>query len=141
MISYEEFVDMVDELMAEIPDKFYRDLDGGVNVKEEIRIHPESLDDDLIILGEYYSSRYLGKMISIYYGSFKRLYSHLDRETLKKRVRKTLRHEFRHHLETLGGEKDLVIEDLRQLADYKRCHRMREKPVDFPENRDRMEEN
>lgn len=141
MISYEEFVDLVDELMEEIPEKFFRELYGGVNVKEELRIHPESISDDLVIMGEYYTSPYLGKMISIYYGSYVRLYSHLDRDALKIRVRKTLRHEFRHHLETLGGEKDLVIEDRMRLADYKRCHRLAEKKVDFSENNDKIKKN
>ena len=70
MVTYEAFADLVDEIAGSLPEAFFRDLNGGVNVKEECRIHPESLHNELIILGEYCTDPYLGRMIHIYYGSF-----------------------------------------------------------------------
>ena len=43
----------------------------------------------------------MGNYIKIYYGSFERLFGHLSDEDMEKELRKTLRHEFRHHLEGL----------------------------------------
>ena len=43
MVTYEAFADLVDEIAGSLPEAFFRDLNGGVNVKEECRIHPESL--------------------------------------------------------------------------------------------------
>lgn len=122
MITCEEFIELVDEILVTLPEEFFRDLNGGVNVKEECRIHPESVGDELIVLGEYISNYYLGKLIDLYYGSFMRLYGYLDREALKERVRKTVLHEFRHHLETMAGERDLAVEDAIHLDEYRKAH-------------------
>ena len=83
MVTYEAFADLVDDIAGSLPEAFFRDLNGGVNVKEECRIHLESLHKDLIILGEYCTDPYLGRMIHIYYGSFMRLYGTLDPGALK----------------------------------------------------------
>ena len=109
---------------------FFRDLNGGVNVKEECRIHPESLHNELIILGEYCTDPYLGRLIHIYYGSFMRLYGTLDPGALKERVRKTVLHEFRHHLETMAGENGLAVQDALELADYRRRRRETENSME-----------
>ena len=133
MVTYEAFADLVDEIAGSLPEAFFRDLNGGVNVKEECRIHPESLHNELIILGEYCTDPYLGRMIHIYYGSFMRLYGTLDPGALKERVRKTVLHEFRHHLETMAGENGLAVQDALELADYRR-RRLKQKTVWNPED-------
>ena len=130
MVTYEAFADLVDEIAGNLPEAFFRDLNGGVNVKEECRIHPESLHNELIILGEYCTDPYLGRMIHIYYGSFMRLYGTLDPGALKERVRKTVLHEFRHHLETMAGENGLAVQDALELADYRRRRRETEKSLE-----------
>ena len=130
MVTYEEFADLVDGIARSLPEAFFRDLNGGVNVKEECRIHPESLHNELIILGEYCTDPYLGRMIHIYYGSFMRLYGTLDPGALKERVRKTVLHEFRHHLETMAGENGLAVQDALELADYRRRRRETEKSLE-----------
>lgn len=119
MVSLEEFEDMVYDIVETLPQDFFRDLDGGVMVREERKIHPESVGNDLGILGEYHRSRHLGRYVVIYYGSFMAAFGYLEREDLKRRVRKTVLHEFRHHLESLAGERDLEIEDARTLEAYK----------------------
>ena len=52
-------------------------------------------------------------------GSFAQVYGHLPKEDLAKRLRKVLLHEFRHHLESLAGERDLEIEDAIEIAEYR----------------------
>jgi hypothetical protein len=110
---------MLDELAAELPEQFYKELNGGILLLPETMLSPEAVDDDLYTLGEYHYSYSMGRYITIYYGSFDALYGHLSPGELKGRLRSTLRHEFTHHLESLAGEKDLETEDERQLARYR----------------------
>ena len=58
------------------------------------------------------------RYIVIYYGSFERVYGYLSDEALKKQMEKTLRHEFRHHMESRAGLRDLEIADRMQMEDY-----------------------
>ena len=118
MIEIEEFLEMVEELSTEIPAEFFEGLNGGVRVLEECKINPRAIANDLITLGEYHHSFAMGNHIVIYYGSFMRLCGHMSPEDLKRRVRKTLRHEFRHHLERRSGLKDLEVEDEIYLRQY-----------------------
>jgi hypothetical protein len=111
--------EMLDELAAELPEQFYRELNGGILLLPEKRISPEAINNDLYTLGEYHYSYSMGRYITMYYGSFEAVYGHLSPEDIKVQLRETLRHEFTHHLESLAGEKDLEIEDERQLAKYR----------------------
>jgi len=77
------------------------------------------MGDNLYIMGEYHNSRIMGRTIIIYYGSFMQAYGHIPEDKLKARLRKTLKHEFRHHLESLAGEDDLEVEDAIQMIKYK----------------------
>jgi hypothetical protein len=119
LITIEEMEEMLDELAGELPEQFYKELNGGILLLPDTRLSPEAIDNDLYTLGEYHHSYSMGRYITMYYGSFRALYGHLPPEKLKERLRGTLRHEFTHHLESLAGEKDLEIEDERQLARYR----------------------
>ncbi|MDR1754967.1 MAG: hypothetical protein LBR74_08745, partial [Eubacterium sp.] len=61
----------------------------------------------------------LGRYINIYYGSFVRARGYLDAEGQKAELRRILRHEFTHHLESLAGEKGLEIKDRIEIEKYK----------------------
>jgi len=61
----------------------------------------------------------MGRYISIYYGSFMRTCGYLPLPALRKRIENTLKHEFRHHLESQGGQRDLEIIDDTQIQEYK----------------------
>ena len=118
MIELEEFLEMVEELSGEIPPEFFEELNGGVRVLSECKINPQAINEDLFILGEYHHSSAMGSHIIIYYGSFMKIYGHLSSAEIKDRTRKTLRHEFRHHLERRSGIKDLEREDELFLKKY-----------------------
>jgi len=118
MISIEEMEIMLDEIAVELPQEFYKELNGGIILLPEKKLHSEYKKNDMYILGEYYPNGNLGRYIVIYYGSFSEIYGHLTKDWLKEQLKKTLKHEFRHHLESLGGLRDLEIEDDQYIADY-----------------------
>lgn len=119
MVSFDEFESMVLEISETFPEVFFRDLNGGVMVNEGSRLHPAAEDHDLFVMGEYRIDRYLGRFIVLYYGSFKRCFGHYSEEELRQQAEKVLKHEFRHHLESLAGEYELEIEDAVEISQYK----------------------
>ncbi|MDR1001729.1 MAG: metallopeptidase family protein [Oscillospiraceae bacterium] len=78
-------------------------------------------------MGEYSYSRDLGRMITIYYGSFAAVYGYLTPEDLKKEIRRTLLHEFTHHLESLSGLSDLEVKDKIEMEQYKQHTKLHSK--------------
>lgn len=119
MSRIDEVEELLNEVCEEIPEYAFEHLNGGIILSEDVKYHEESISDDLIIMGEYQRS-ILGNMIVIYYGSFMKMYGHLDRDELKDKLRDVLLHEFRHHMEFLANNGDLIIEDKKFLEDYKK---------------------
>ena len=118
MIPIEEMETMLDEIAECFPHEFYKDLNGGVILLSETKLHTKNKDNDLFILGEYNCNGNLGRYITIYYGSFAQVYGNLSKTQLKEQLESTLKHEFRHHLESLAGERGLEIKDAQDLAEY-----------------------
>lgn len=118
MITIDEMQDMLDELAEELPEVFFKELNGGIVLLPGAKESEYSQKNDLYTLGEYHHGGSMGNYIKIYYGSFERLFGHLSDDQMKKQLRKTLRHEFRHHIETLAGEDDLVDEDTKFIRNY-----------------------
>lgn len=117
-VTPERMAELIGELMDELPEKLFDDLNGGIVLEEGFKMHALTKPGQpLYIMGEYVRSR-LGKQIKLYYGSFQRVHSHLSEEQLKDRLRETLRHEFRHHWEHLAGEDDLIVQDNEFLRKY-----------------------
>jgi hypothetical protein len=112
---------MLEEISKEVPDELFRELNGGILLLPETKLHPESESPSLYTMGEYRTQiPGLGRYIVIYYGSFMKAYGEgANPAVLRRELRKTLLHEFRHHLETLAGVKDLVIEDEIALERYR----------------------
>lgn len=124
-VTYERFREMVSEEMDLLPPYVFDELSGGVLVEERKRLSPDSVADDLFILG-YYTWSGLGKQITLYYGSFMAVLGRGDEETYRAQIRETLRHEFRHHMETRAGEfgkGSLLEEDMNRRARYLQAHR------------------
>jgi len=121
MLSFEEIGAMLDDIADELPEDFYRELNGGINLLPDIKKHPESKNDgSLYILGEYHrESRGLGRYINIYYGSFTAVNGYRPAEQQKSELRRILLHEFTHHLESMAGERGLEIKDKIMLEKYK----------------------
>ena len=110
---------MLNEVCDELPDDFFRELHYGVQLSEEYKPSPYAENGDMVIMGEYTRSRQ-GNKITIYYGSFARTCGWMSEEQLKERLRGVVRHEFRHHLENLGGvygADSLEHEDREEIRD------------------------
>lgn len=118
MIDIDTVQSMLEEIAAELPEEFYRELNGGILLLPEMKMNPIGRGDDLYVMGEYRNTRNMGRYIVIYYGSYERLYGHLGPGALRKRLAKTLKHEFTHHLESLAGERALEREDAEFIRKY-----------------------
>lgn len=121
MVTFDEAAAMLDEIADELPEALCRELNGGIYLLPDTRLHPESRSrQPLYILGEYISRRDLGKFIYIYYGSCLRVYAHLCADELRQALRRVLIHELTHHLEFLAGERGLEIKDETDMEQYRR---------------------
>lgn len=133
MISIERFNEIVEEELKLLPDYVFEELNGGVVVDEKVNLHPKRLADDLYIMGTYSTSPVMGKQIVIYYGSFTKTMPCADEETLRLKIRDTIRHEFRHHMETRAGffgAGTLIDEDKREMDRYYLMHAKRQEAAD-----------
>ncbi|NLP48821.1 MAG: metallopeptidase family protein [Clostridiales bacterium] len=122
MVSINEAEEMLNELVCDLPQGIFDSLSGGINLLEDYKLSPHAKKNNLYILGEYKTGRSLGRYIVIYYGSLVRVYGHLGEKAFKNRLKKVLHHELTHHLEALAGEKDLEIDDARQIQAYLKKH-------------------
>jgi len=122
MYTIDDVADLLSDIVDEIPADFFKELNGGIILLDECKAHPASTGN-LFILGEYHRRHDMGRYICIYYGSFARLYPHLDMDALRKRLKDTLVHEFTHHLESLAGERGLEIQDKIRLHKYRQLHK------------------
>lgn len=119
-MTLERFSQLADEVADEIPQEFFRKLNGGIILQTQAKLHAQSLPGaPLYVMGEYCRSHMMGRHIVIYYGSLNRAYGHCSEEEMKARIRSTIFHEFRHHLESLGGTRELEVEDAIRLAAYR----------------------
>ncbi len=118
MIEIDEVEKILEEIAADLPQEFYKELNGGILLLPEAKLNRTGRKRDLYTMGEYHVNRSMGRYIVIYYGSFEQLYGNLDREALKRKLAHTLKHEFTHHLESLAGERGLEKKDKKFLRDY-----------------------
>ena len=119
-ISYQRFREIVSEEMDLLPQYVFDELSGGVLVEKKAKLSPDSVANDLFILGLYKWGG-LGKQVTLFYGSFVAIYGDAGEKTYRAQIRETLRHEFRHHMETRAGEfgkGSLLEEDARRRERY-----------------------
>lgn len=119
MLTFDECGEMLDEIADSMPYELYRDLNGGISLLPQIKVHPKARCNDLLILGEYIRNS-LGNAIVFYYGSIERVYGNLPRDEIYRQLVKILHHEVRHHNEYLAGCDDLGEWDRQQIAEYLR---------------------
>ena len=122
MFDKDRFNYILSDLIDELPQAFFRELSGGIIVSDNAPQSEYSKNNDLFVFGQYRVNS-LGRQVVIYRGSFERFYSHLSEEQLKDKLRNTLRHEFRHHMEFLSGihnSSSLEAEDRREIQEYLR---------------------
>lgn len=131
MITIEEYGAIVSELMDELPDEFFRELSGGVIVSESVAIPDYAQGNDLYTLGKYQIFSRV-RQITMFKGSFDRVYPRADVAEARRILRGVLRHEIRHHLESLGGIHDassLEAADERDKQAYISQHGVKDGPL------------
>ena len=124
-MTYDRFKETVEEIIAEIPDKFMEGLQG-VHVLEHVK--REAAYEGVVRLGEYLDpgpesflgGNGLGRHIALYYGSFREIARGNSSFDWDAEVWETLTHELRHHVESLAGDVSLIEEDRRRSATFKR---------------------
>lgn len=124
MITTEEYRGIISDLLDELPEAFFRELTGGVILSEALVIPDYTRGNDIYTLGQYQVCYGL-RQIVMFKGSFDRLYPQVDAEKAREILRGVLRHEFRHHIEFLGGihnSASLEAEDERQKQAYLARH-------------------
>lgn len=124
MISMDEYGKIISELLDELPGDFFRELTGGVIVSDALVIPDYARGDDLCTMGQYQVSSGI-RQIVMFKGSFDRVYPQANAAEARKILRGILRHEFRHHLESLGGIRNsssLEAEDEREKQAYLSSH-------------------
>ncbi len=117
-LEIDKIHEMLNEIVDSIDENLFEGLNGGVVLEEKIKFHEESINEDLIILGEYQRHGFI-KRIVIYYGSLIRRYSHYNDEQMYNRLEELVNHELRHHVEYKAKLRDLVDEDEIYLKNYK----------------------
>ena len=124
MIGIKEFNRIVSDLLDEFPEEFFRELSGGVIVSEATLIPDYARSNDLYTMGQY--QEFSGvRQIVVFNGSFDRVFPRAEEFEARELLRGILRHEFRHHLENLGGihnSSSLEAEDEREKQIYLSMH-------------------
>jgi hypothetical protein len=119
MFTIDEIGELLDEVAAEVPAAFYKELNGGISLLPDTKMRTEPVAGNLYTLGEY-NNNAMGRYIVIYYGSLMATYAFLERDAMRERLKQLLLHEFTHHLESLAGEHGLEDKDKAQLERYRR---------------------
>ena len=123
MLSFERAQEELTVIADAIPYEIYRELNGGIILLPEVKMHPENVAKDLYILGQYnYDPNGFGRYITIYYGSFCRVFGYLSDDMFVEEMKNTLYHELTHHLEHLAGDNSLEVQDEIDMARYKHGH-------------------
>ena len=130
---------MLDEIAEELPEEVFLGLNGGVSLVPGIKLSKADPSGGLYTLGEYRRDQ-MGKYIILYYGSICAVHGYEPREEFRKSLKKLLTHELTHHLESQAGERDLEIEDEKNLNNYLHKKRRRSKRVIGVERGERREE-
>lgn len=118
MISINEMQGLLDEIIDSFPKGLFKELNGGVLLLPETKRNPIN-PKKLYILGQYHRHQVKGRYITLYYGSIKKIHGHLSCEALEEKLIKLLKHELRHHVESLAGDRSLEKEDEAFLKKYR----------------------
>lgn len=121
ILTYDEVGELLDEVLDEMDPAIFSQLTGGVNLSADTKLHPQRCADDYFILGEYVYDG-LGSYIMLYYGSMCHIYESWSKEDVKGELISLIHHELTHHWERLAGERDLAIEDQKNLRRYWQLH-------------------
>lgn len=111
MHTFDEIAGYLDDIIDDIPEYVTKSLSGGVYLIPEAKHHPTLPFPQYVVMGEYIRDPVLGPHIHVYYNSIMSRYVDASEAEIKKALREIVLHEFRHHVETNAGCRDLELED------------------------------
>lgn len=123
-MDIEKFTEIANEEAYKMPQEFYKGLTGGILIDENEKLSEKAIDNDLYVLGTYHRGN-TGNWITLYYGSFMKIFYYLNEEQMREQIAHTIKHEFRHHLENLAGiygKDSLEAEDQKNYYEYALRH-------------------
>ncbi len=116
--AIEEVRAMLSELIDEIPEDYFKDLNGGISLLDQVCYDTRVPDRHLLVLGQYRYHHQTGRMIVLFYGSLSRSLGGASEQIWRRELRRVLRHELTHHLESLAGEHELELFDAAKLKAF-----------------------
>ncbi|MEQ8200636.1 MAG: hypothetical protein ABRQ24_04350 [Syntrophomonadaceae bacterium] len=97
-MTVDELAAILDQIVKDIPPRFLRKLNGGVNLRPGTkRVGPRC------VLGEYVEEQNGACYIVIHYGSLKEILAEEPAEAWREEVTKTVQKGIQHHLESLAA--------------------------------------
>ena len=100
---FDQFAEMLDQVIGRIPPRYLRDLTGGFNLQKG-----KKRDGKYFIMGEYIEDYILGSFIMFYYSFICRTAEGETIEAWETEIIDTVLHELQHHLESMAGRDDLA---------------------------------
>ena len=116
MYTFEQVALMLDDIVDALPDDIVCGLNGGIYLLPDTLRSNKIPDPHYFVLGEYRSHPIMGRMVYLYYGSIMAIYANVPEDELRRQLDKVVRHELRHHMESLAGDRSLEAEDERYIA-------------------------
>lgn len=118
MIDLRTFEHMVAREVDRIPLRYRRRVNGIFVLRRAYR-EPGSLTG-MYVLGHYHPNNgHLGATVTLYYGSFRRVFRGRSLKVYRREIAKTIAHELLHHWEFQAGRDELGDEDRRNLARWR----------------------
>ncbi len=106
IMSLKIFTRFANGVIESLPRDLFKHLNGGIVVEPSAKEEGE-----FFILGEYIEDPGMGKIIILYYGSFRETLGDVSVGEWKEEIEDTIVHELRHHIESLAGVDDLSLEE------------------------------
>jgi len=110
---------MLDDIVDSLPKYVTKGLNGGIYLVPEVKPHPQLPFPQYLVMGQYRFDPVLGASIVVFYDSIMAKYLDASTDKMKAALKEIVLHEFRHHMETRAGCRDLADEDAMYVAQAK----------------------
>lgn len=111
-MSLGHFSKTAKRFLESLPPRLFENLNGGIIVEPRAKHEGEYL-----VMGEYLEDQGLGKLVILYYGSFRESLGNAHEQKWTEEIEETILHELRHHVESLAGVDDLSVEEMLELEE------------------------
>jgi len=105
-----QFTNKANQFVESLPPRLLEALNGGIIVEPKAKY-----DGDYLIMGEYLEAPGLGRLVILYYGSFRESLGDAPENEWNDEIEETILHELRHHVESLAGIDDLSVEEMFEM--------------------------